>query len=257
MNTETQTQNQIIIDENFLNQQEIIILEKINNARQAEEDAENAYNMENEQYELIENKIRILEEQLRVIKSNMAEQTTIYQQASANRIEASKELEMNQSKKKDLVQLREMEAIRQKEEEKYQKRIAKLAMKENQIKSRIKIDNDDLSIVTSTSTKSRSRTSYDLDATFQNAIHIQFKYKEFTSILTKKNDRGSWNKGDWRDEDDIQYKSLRQYWELFIRQNGHTGSVPSIWTKKNIIYVYEKDGTVWELSSNLHKVVKK
>lgn len=255
MNSQTETQN--IIDEDFLNRQEIILLEKINSARQEEEDAQIQYHFENEQCELIENKIKILEENLRVTKLKMAEQTAIYQKASATRIEATKELEVNQIKKKDLVELREMEVIRQKEEEKYQKKMAKLAMKENKLKSRIKIDNDDTSVVTTTTLgERRSRTNYDLDTTFQSATRIVFKYKEFTGILFKTNERGSWNKGDWKDEHNIEYKSLRQYWDSFIKQNGHTGSVTSIWSKKNIIYVYEND-TVWELSSNLHKVVKK
>jgi hypothetical protein len=255
MNTNTQSQN--IIDEDFLNHQEIIILEKINNARQAEEDATNIYNISKEDCELIENKIRILEETLRVTKLKMAEQTEIYQKVSATRIESTKELEVIQIKKKDLVELREMEVIRQKAEEKYQKKIAKLTMKENKLKSRIKIDNDDISVVTTTTLgERRTRTNYDLDATFQSASRIEFKYKEFTGILFKTNGRGSWNKGDWKDEHNIEYKSLRQYWESFIKQNGYTGSVTSIWSKKNIIYVYEND-IVWELSSNLHKVVKK
>lgn len=252
MNTDTQN----IIDEDFLNKQEIVILEKINNARNSEEDAQNQYHFEKEQCELTENKIRILEESLRVIKMKMAEQTKIYQQSSTTRIEATKELEAIQLKKKNFVELRKMEAIRQKEEEKYQKKIAKLAMKENTLKSRINID-DDVSIMTTTTLgERRPRTNYDLDATFRSATRIEFKYKEVTGILFKRNERGSWNKGDWKDEHNIEYKSLRQYWESFIKQNGHTNSVTSIWNKKNIIYVYEND-IVWELSSNLHKVVKK
>jgi len=248
--------------EELLIQQEEIAIQKLNDAQNQKIDAEAKFNIVQNDYNTAENNMKIA-------ITKMSELTEVYRLAKIQELAVKQELAQIEENKKAIIQLREVESLKQKEIDafneqerirldKHNRILETLSNKEQRFKEQIfrtmNDDDDDRSINTTTTVGRQSRTSYNLNATFQHTTRLEVNYRGTTASIYK-TEEGNWKKGQWKDEHDISYKSPRQFWSMFAKSQGFLGKVGTIWDIKNRIKAYDEDGSSWDIAVNKDRLV--
>ena len=248
--------------EELLIQQEEIAIQKLNDAQNQKIDAEAKFNIVQNDYNTAENNMKIA-------ITKMSELTEVYRLAKIQELAVKQELAQIEENKKAIIQLREVESLKQKEIDafneqerirldKHNRILETLSNKEQRFKEQIfrtmNDDDDDRSINTTTTVGRQSRTSYNLNATFQHTTRLEVNYRGTTASIYK-TEEGNWKKGQWKDEHDISYKSPRQFWIMFAKSQGFLGKVGTIWDIKNRIKAYDEDGSSWDIAVNKDRLV--
>ena len=248
--------------EELLIQQEEIAIQKLNDAQNQKIDAEANFNIVKNDYDTAENNMKIA-------ITKMGEFGEIYRLAKIQELAVKQEIAQIEENKKAIYQLREVEALKQKEIdafneqerirlEKHNRILETLSNKEQHFKEQIfrtmNDDDDDRSIITTTTVGRQSRTSYNLNATFQQTVRLEVNYRGTTASIFK-TEEGNWKKGQWKDEHDISYKSPRQFWIMFAKSQGLLGKTGTIWDIKNRIKAYDEDGSSWDIAVNKDRLV--
>ena len=246
--------------EELLIQQEEIAIQKLNDLQNQKIYAEANFDIAKNLYDT---SVKIIE----IARTQMNEFEELHKNAFIQELAVKQELAQIEENKKAIIQLREVEALKQKEIdafnkqeqirlEKHNKILATLSNKEQQYKEQIfrATDDDDGSIVTTTTVGKQSRTTYNLNATFQETVRIEVNYQGSIASIFK-TEEGNWKKGQWKDENNISYKSPRQFWITFAKSQGFLGKVGTVWDIKNRIRAYDEDGSSWDIAVNKERLV--